>query len=205
MANHVSTHVEFSKISDKALEYLRDLYETRVRKEHNWFPDLFVDGETLTYEESEQYAWTVDNIGPKWSYFEDFDSDNRGAFNVISAWSTPEAGLNRLFEALGEIDPDLVVSVRYEDEMPNFIGAAVYTADGLEEYHEWEYKEIMERAFAEVEGLRESWDEDEKDFTTDEARDMMWESQWEIINDMQREFFDEVLDYYLEKENDDVE
>lgn len=201
MANHVSNHIEFSKINDEALAFLKDLYEKRVRKESNWFPDFFVDGETLTYEESEQYSWTCENIGPKWSYIEEFDIDGRGGMNVISAWSCPDDGISKLVDMLGQLDPEIVVSVRYEDEGPNFVGAAIYTANGLEEYAEWEYKEIAERVMDEVEGLRENYNEEDEDFIDDESREIMWDNQWEIINDMQNEFFEEELDYYLEGHN----
>lgn len=199
MANHVSTHVDFQKISDEGKAFLNKLYEDRVRKENHWFPDFFVDGENLTYEQSEQYDYTIDNIGAKWSYIEDFDPEY-STMNITSAWSCPDEGLIKLMEMIGEVDPDVVAYVRYEDEMPNFIGAQVMTANGIEEYMQIESEDLMEKIFDEVEGLREHWDEDEMEFD-DEGQDMYYENMWDIINDLQETFLDEEGQFYLDGEH----
>src|SRR6056300_572967 len=199
MANHVSTHVDFQKISDEGKAFLVNLYKTRVRTgdgQQGWFPDFFVDGENLTYEQSEQYDYTIDNIGAKWSYIEDFDEEY-ATMNIISAWSVPDDGLIKLMQMIGEVDPDVVAYVRYEDEMPNFVGAQVMTKGGIEEYCQWESEEVLEECFSQVEGLREHWDEEDEEWRTDEGQEMYWENMWEIINELQEGFLEEEGSFYL--------
>jgi len=56
MANNVHFSVTIHQINDEARAKLKELF-SRVRTDNNyqWFGDVFVDGEELTYEESEKY------------------------------------------------------------------------------------------------------------------------------------------------------
>lgn len=202
MANHVNTHVNFEKISDEGKSFLINLYKTRVRTgegSQSWFPDLFVDGEELTYEMSEQYDYTVSNIGSKWSYIEEFDEDFC-SMNIVSAWSCPDDGLIKLVEMVAQVDPDVVAYVSYEDECPNFVGAQVMTRFGIEENQEWDNEELREIAMEQIEGLAEHWDPEEEEFS-DDGQDMLWEHQWEIINELQEQFLQTEGQFYLDGEH----
>ena len=129
MANHVETYVRFEKLNDAGLERLNNLVSERVRGEEDgegWFPDLFVDGTDVTYDMVEEYGWTTDNVGRKWLYIESYDADD-GSFTLNSAWATPEAGIEKLMEMVGEADPDLVAYISYMDEMPNFVGSRLFS------------------------------------------------------------------------------
>jgi len=95
MANHVHYSVNFHQINEQARAKLQELF-SRVRTDGNyqWFSDIFVDGDELTYEQTEQYSWTLENIGPKWCYFEDYSAAEGDVyFNGEAAWSPPEEGL----------------------------------------------------------------------------------------------------------------
>ena len=103
MANHVNWSINFDSINDAAKEKLKEILE-RVRTDtpHQWLGDIFVDPNgSTTYEETEQYSWTTEHVGPKWSYIEDMDADV-GYLNGQSAWSPPEGALTYLLEELSE-------------------------------------------------------------------------------------------------------
>ena len=75
MANHVHWHIEFRSINEEATKKFEEI-QKRIRKVENnqqWFGDIFVDGKegSPTYEKSEEYEFTVENIGSKWCYIED--------------------------------------------------------------------------------------------------------------------------------------
>ena len=202
MANHVSTYVRFEKLNDAGLERLNNLVSERVRGEEDgegWFPDLFVDGTDVTYDMVEEYSWTTDNVGAKWCHIENYDTFD-GSFSLNSAWATPEAGLEKLMEMLGEVDPDLVAYVSYIDEMPNFVGANVMTKDGVEEYEEWTYDELRDIMLERVEGLKEEYDSETEEFT-EEGNDMFWEHQYEIVEELQNTFLDEEGPFYVNGEH----
>ena len=76
MANNVNTCIDMENLNSNAVNLIKELY-SRVRETENyrWFGDMFVDGTNVTYEQSEKFEWTLENIGPKWCYIEDFDAD----------------------------------------------------------------------------------------------------------------------------------
>lgn len=196
MANYVNSNLTFDTITEEGLNFIRKLYAERVRKgegDRQWFPDMFVDGETLNYEETEQYAWTIENIGPKWSYIEDFDASD-ASFNIVSAWSAPIEGVEKLMEMLEEVDPNAIATMTYEDEMPNFVGAATFTCDGVNDSCDWDYDEIVNQAMEENPDLRAEWDSEEEEFS-DEGHEILYEVMWDIISEFQSDWISEDLQY----------
>lgn len=172
MANHVHTVIEFHKINDEAKAKLISMAGRCREGEYGrkWFGDLFVN-EDLTYEMVEQYSWTTENIGPKWCYIEEFDEDTLMMI-TNSAWSAPEDGVGKLVEILNTYDDNIVWSIKYEDEMPNFIGAYVYLNDDCIDGAQDEIDEIIDTIFEEHPNLKEHWDEDEEYWKCDEDGDM---------------------------------
>ena len=190
MANHVHFAVNFHRINDDAKAKLKEMFG-RIREDapHQWFSDIFVDGEELTYEESEKYAWTTENIGPKWSYFEDYDAEGEPYFNGEAAWGPPTQGVVKLLEILKEYDPKIIATMTYEDEGPNFVGGDVFYSDYVYESIEYDYDEIVEMVIEESENLtEESYNKEEEEWVDDEAQDTFHEEMWEIINDKTWEF-----------------
>ena len=201
MANHVHYSVTFHQINEDAKAKLLELY-SRVRTDGNyrWFSDIFVDGEELTYEESEKYSWTTEHIGPKWCYFEDFDEDG---FNGEAAWSAPSEGLVKLLEILEEYDPNIITSMTYEDEMPNFVGADVYWGSEMYDGIEDEWEEIIEYVISQSETLtEESYDSDEGEWVDEESEDTFRDEMWECINDRMWEFVTENVEYVKEQQKE---
>jgi hypothetical protein len=205
MANHVHYSVNFHQINEQARAKLQELF-SRVRTDGNyqWFSDIFVDGDELTYEQTEQYSWTLENIGPKWCYFEDYSAAEGDVyFNGEAAWSAPEEGLVKLLEILEEYDPNIITSMTYEDEMPNFVGVYVYQGSECYDGFEDEWEELRDRVIAESETLTpESWDEEEDDWADDEARDTFQEEMWEIIGDSQWQIIHECVEQLKEDQKE---
>ena len=181
MANYVNFTVNFDQINEAATAKLKELY-ARIRNEedsHAWFSDMFVEGD-LTYEDTGKYEWTTANIGPKWCYLEEFDET---FMNGTSAWCYPEEGITKLLEILEETDPDIITSVTYEDENPNFVGCSIFEGsvqiDGLE----YDYEEIIEVVIGASEILNEdSWNSDDEEWVDDEAEDVFQEELWETLH-----------------------
>jgi len=194
MANNVNTCIDMENLNSNAVNLIKELY-SRVREteDYKWFGDMFVDGTNVTYEQSEKYEWTLENIGPKWCYIEDFeDSCFRGigesgcTIRTVSAWGAPITGVENLLTAIAAICPDVVTEVTYEDEMPNFIGANFYIGDELDESSEWDYDEILEEI-----KKHHDIEEDEDGDLTEESQDIVWENIWETSHDLQQEFLSE--------------
>lgn len=204
MANHVSSHLWFERLSDEGKAFLDNLVKTRLRTgkdSGNWFPDLFVDGETITYEQTEQYAWTTEHIGPKWSYIEEYD-DSDGRMNIMSAWSAPTEGVEKLMSMIGEVDPNVLAFLSYEDEMPNFIGVASFNADGQIDFEDWDYEDIRNGLMHENADLAAEWDAEEEEFS-DEGTELLWEYQWDYINDLQDDWVKGEIEWLNESEQGD--
>jgi hypothetical protein len=189
MPNYVYSNVVFEEMNDAARDKWNSMIK-RVRKGddiahgHMWMGDLWVDGKegSPTYEQTEQYEWTLDNVGPKWTYFEDIDENG---FQTQSAWSWPEDGLNWVLNELSECDPNMITTVVFEDEMPNFYGVYVYEGTELVDGFEDDHDELMERIVAQYPELKGKWDEDEGEWADEESEDLYREVMWEVMGDSQ--------------------
>jgi len=185
MANHVNTHVRFEKLSDAGKAKLQELYSrVRTGDGYEWYSDIFgIDRET-----SNLYEWNLQNVGPKWCYFEDRGEDY---FNTVSAWSFPQAGSEWLFEQIASVDPDFIASIMYEDEMPNFFGVYVYNKDGMIDGCEWgEEGEITEMMEQMVPSLKELDQEEQS-----EVYNELWsENIWDLVHDKQDQVYNDIME-----------
>ncbi len=192
MANHVNTHVNFDKLSDAGKAKLQELY-SRIRKDgqsYEWFSDIF----GLEKDVTNQYEWNLEHVGPKWCYFEDRGEDY---FTTTSAWSFPQPGIEWLFEQIGQVDPDFVASITYEDEMPNFFGVYVYNKDGMIDGCEWgEDNEITEMMHEMVPSLRELDQEEQSQVYFD-----IWcEHIWDLVEDKQQQVYNDIMEHIKNRE-----
>lgn len=190
MANHVSTYVEFRKLNDAGKELLSKLI-SRIREDgtYRWFGDMWVDGtdQTPTYQETEQYVWTTENIGPKWCYVEEVGEDY---IRLTSAWSWPEQGIEWLVNQLAAVDPKVLITCQFDDEMPNFIGVAVYDRHGFVDGFEDDWDQIKDRVTEEHPEI------DELEEESEEWWDAVHEKMYEVISDAQWSYINEVVSHY---------
>lgn len=189
MANHVNTYIQFEKLNEAGVAKLNDLY-SRIRKDENteWFGDLW----GLDQEVSNQYNWMLENVGPKWCYFEDRGDD---FINLTSAWSYPDQGILWLMEQLGEVDPNVLAYVTYEDEMPNFFGCYFYNKDGLYDGCEWDDEEIQEMMKEAVPELAELNEEEQ----SDEYWNLWSDNIWEVVSQKQYEVYQSIKEFLENK------
>ena len=197
MANHVSFSVQFHEINDAAKSKWKEL-TSRLEKENYeyWMGDMWVyEGGPVSADDVRQYSWTTEHIGPKWCYITEFDEDS---FYGYSAWSWPEQGLNWILEQLSALDPNLITSVSFDDEMPNFYGT--YTYDGADLYDGFEddYDELMERIFVEYPHLKEKWDSDEEEWKDDESEEEFREVMYDVMHNAQDDDVQENIQYIKE-------
>ena len=146
----------------------------------------------LFYEADEDGYWIVpegvhagEAVGAKWAFADDMDDD---FMNIESAWSPVIPLAEHIAQEIGKVDPEVRLVMTYEDEMPNFVGVATYTADGLDTDNDIDHEDLQERIFSEHPDIREMWDEDECDWKEgkeDEGYDAMSDIQYEVINDWQ--------------------
>ena len=97
-----------------------------------------------------------------------------------------------MIQQLAEVDPDVIARVIYEDEMPNFFGAAVYNKDGFIDQCEWESEEIEELMKEKLESYKDLQE------GTDEYSDVYYENIWELVHEKQSEFIEAVTFNYLD-------
>lgn len=213
MANHVSYYVHFREINDAAKERWKEM-TSRLESENYeyWFGDLFVDGKegSPSKEDVRQYSWTTEHIGPKWCYINDFDEES---FQGYSAWSAPEDGLVKILEELEQLDPNIITSITYDDEMPNFVGWYVYKGSEMEDGCEDDEEEIRESVFFAHPHLKEYWDYGNDEWKTDEDGDITEEADaaadeyrdlmYDVINDMQSEGIQNTLEYMKEQSEEE--
>ena len=136
----------------------------------------------------EEKDWTAEiqtnMVGPKWSLIDDV-AENQ--MYTTSAWGPPVEFCQNLYTELKKIDPYVEISMTYEDEFPNFVGAYVINEEG-EFGEDLDWDEIVERAREEHTELNEPkyWNEETQEFT-DEGdeyfRDVMWDdiANWQFV------------------------
>ncbi len=202
MANHVHFAVAFHQINDDARMKLKEMFG-RIREEssHKWFSDIFVEGD-LTYEETEKYEWTTANIGPKWSYFEDYSAEATDVyFTGEAAWASPQQGLEKLLGILVEYDPKIITSITYEDEGPNFFGADIYEGEEMFDGIEYDYEETIDLVIKDSEQLTEESYVD-GEWVDQEAEDTFHEEMWEVISNVQYSLIGECEEVIRENQSE---
>ena len=197
MANHVSWNITFHEINDAAKAKWKELTDRLVKEDYEyWMGDLWVheDG-PVNAEDVRQYSWTTEHLGPKWCYITEFDEDSCYGY---SAWSWPEQGLNWILEQLSPLDPNLITSINFDDEGPNFYGT--YTYDGADLYDGFEddYDELMERIFVEYPHLKEKWDSEEEEWKDDESEEEFREVIYEVMHEAQDDDVSDNIKYIKE-------
>ena len=186
MANNVNNYLAVEQISPEG----QKVWDSFVKRIEALPGNGHLTG--LFYEADEDGYWIVPDdvhaseaVGAKWAFASDFDENS---MRVESAWAPVIPLVEHIAEEIGKVDPDVQLVLTYEDEMPNFIGVATFTADGVDNDHSIDYDDLQDIIFSENPELREMWDEDENDWKEgkeDEGQDAYNEIQWDVISDWQ--------------------
>jgi len=120
-------------------------------------------------------TWSIDNLGPKWTYLHDIQGD--GAFSVESAWYPPIKFFIHLYNLLVDIDPEVFIEVMYEDEGFDPIGAVVIKKDKDGTPCIWqEEDDEMEDPTIDMD-----WDDEEYEQTQMDFMESIYERQREMV------------------------
>ena len=193
MANHVNNYLDIRQISDEGRKVWQEVFldrmqnpERRVFDLREFFFDIDDEGNFIDFD------WSIieEKVGAKWASVEDGHEDG---LNVCSAWSSIVPFADHVAKVIGEVDPDVQLVLTYEDEMPNFVGVATFTAEGLDTDNEIEWDDLRDEILNNHEEIRELWDAEEEDWhegMEDEGNELIWEVQWDTINDWQMDNID---------------
>jgi hypothetical protein len=191
MANHVSGYITLENASEEGQKVWdtfvlgtiaenRDNYETHLG--HFLFEEK--DGEFVDWD----FNRMCEEVGAKWAYATDADESG---FAYYSAWSPLNALCEMISQKIGEVDKDFRLIMTYEDEMPNFVGCAIYDHSGQDEEAYMEHDDLLQLLMEEDAELKALYDEDEgdwKDGKEEEAWEILHEIQYDFISDWQSKF-----------------
>lgn len=210
MANHVNTYVSFYRISEEGEKKLDELYHRLENfgeeNTYDYAAEMFFgvprpEGEDNT-DGPGYFSWNIEHMGAKWCTLEDPDPSG---FRLTSAWSVPWDLINYVSEEIQKVDPDVFVTVDYEDEMPNFVGWATWHDGSYDEGREWEWENMVEWMRDNNEELAAMWDEEAEDWIEDkedEARDLQWDMQMEFFEMVKDQTLTEEVNWYMEHEEE---
>lgn len=148
MVNRVSSWIEFPVISTAARAELARLFADLPKSENG--TELFESVIMKIVGANDPQKFDKDRYFEKnWCEIEEqLFEDDRSQLTLLSAWAPPKKALNELAIYLGDIDPNLMVTLKYEDEKfpAGFFGWATYLASGIDEGEEIEDDEYYEIA-----------------------------------------------------------
>lgn len=152
MANEVNCRIRLISEDNNKIEQMLDLIEERLDSQTEGekvtnFCKSFYEDVKLSESGNVLYEWTYDNLGSKWVYFNDFNSND--TFSVISANYLPKEFIFRVYQILKNIDENLTIEVEFEDESYHPVGAMVLKKNkegnlvfSIEEDYDYEYPTI---------------------------------------------------------------
>lgn len=171
MANEVHTSIEFYRPNDDAKKVINSLF--KLDKETH--ADDY--GRFDLYDIVEESAHD-----PKWAYVEDYD-DYGYHVSILSAWAPPVPAIDKIIEKVSAVQKGLITIVRYEDEMPNFVGSIVYEDEEVVNEYEMDDEEMLGML-----GIEEL-DADDR------------ERIWDLCHEQVEKFVKETLDFIHENPN----
>lgn len=171
MANHVDSYIQFIDLSPKGETELLSIFEEATENE-DWY--------TRLYDKPLEDIDVYEEIGAKWLMLESVEAD---CLNVTTAWCAPYAFYKQLYTRLCVSSPDLKMFIRFNDEMPNFVGT--YGLGPLN----FEYDEYVDEDAYEM-CIKASPYNEEGDFNDDwwEALDTWYDSEFECMMESLKEW-----------------
>lgn len=179
MANHVTSYISFENLSEEAIDYLDSADDNFLHSVYNLSEDTDIDNA----------LWYNENVGSKWLNFEEISSD---LIWTVTAWGTPNNFYDVLYEKLQSMNsPNLEMWVRYDDEMPNFVGC--WGRIGDYEYDEYVEEDYYERVIGCKPYIQDEDDEDDWEINDDwyEELDKFYDSEYDCFKESYREYLEE--------------
>jgi hypothetical protein len=168
MANNLKSMIRVIANED-AIESLNERLDKCKTNDIISFANAFYDNVETTEDNEVLNSWSIDNLGSKWTYL--YDSPMQDELYIESANYPPLDFFKHLYSLMVNIDPNVIIEVKYEDETYNPIGAVVIKKDN--------------------DGVSVMY-QDEDDEMEDPTEDMNWDD--EGYDDARLNFMDEIME-----------
>ena len=189
MANHVNNNLRVDEITPEG-QKVWDSFIERIEALREDGSNGHLTG--LFYKADEDGYWIVpegvhasEAVGAKWAFCYDHDEE----FMIIeSAWAPVIPLAEHIAKEIGKVDPDVRLTMTYEDEGPNFVGVTTFTADGVDTDNDLDWDDLRDLVISQHEDIKELWDADEGDWHEDQeedGEDLMSQVIWETASDWQ--------------------
>ena len=166
MANTVSNYIEIDG-NEEVVDHIDSLFENAggysdiVKFVSTFYenPGLNESGDAVMFD------WMYDNVGSKWIYVE--NGIDTGMWNISSGNHPPVEFFQHLYKIASNIDPDVKILVKFEDESYEPVGAfaAMKDPNGVPSYH------LDEDYDMEDPTVDMDWDDEDYDETQMEFRE----------------------------------
>jgi hypothetical protein len=193
MANHVSSYIELYEANDAARAHFKKFVDKLVENEED--PIIAIQELTgVPFDENDETtsyrSYMIDHVGAKWLIVEDHGEEH---LSTTTAWDSPDSMFETLCQQLKELDPEVKISMTYDDEMPNFVGVSTFNGkfddEPNTEHWDAEYygSGVGVRLDMSDEEICEAYDisEDDEDAIYDkqyELRDEFYEAWHDVAN-----------------------
>ena len=164
MANQVSNYIVIHGANSQAAKMVREIFRQENPDDSEvWTADLVnrvFNNVWPRGEEDYDRNWVEENCGAKWFHGHlETDEEDYLQLNLESAWSPVRGWVQRLYEVLSQVSPDVWITNKFEDEGYGFAGIALVGKEWINEecmeMDEWEAEK-----FFEDDGLRDSFYEE---------------------------------------------
>jgi len=183
MANEVRTYIEVKSDNNDVFKKLQALLGDADYSEMGhtmWLYNRLYDfpNDNEDYDRGDY----TEKMGAKWCWIDDIDrGDEHFTMTTVSAWYYCEGAIRRLQEILQEVDEDVCIAFTYEDESMDPIGGgACYKGELIT------YEDSLEWP---------NYDDYEEEEDYDSALEEMYESVYEICEELKNEA---MVDVYQE-------
>jgi hypothetical protein len=183
MANEVRTYIEVKSDNNDVFKKLQALLGDADYSEMGhtmWLYNRLYDfpNDNEDYDRGDY----TEKMGAKWCWIDDIDrGDEHFTMTTVSAWYYCEGAIRRLQEILQEVDGDVCIAFTYEDESMDPIGGgACYKGELIT------YEDSLEWP---------NYDDYEEEEDYDSALEEMYESVYEICEELKNEA---MVDVYQE-------
>ena len=148
-------------------------------------------GRVLYGLSGEESFLSYEEIGGKWIYYEYVDDDE---LMFATGWRPATVFQDYLLTRLVQLDPNVIVAMRYDDEGPNFIGTRYVLMDDSEIQV---FEREIDTSDLTVVGLYEL-EKTEKELRAsgDESKVIAWDDLWDMQSDLFAEAYDELKAEY---------
>lgn len=191
MANDVRNFIRFIG-NEKVIACMREIDE-RLRNSSR-AGDTYgtrAVGRVLYGLEGDDAFLSYDEIGGKWIYYEYADDDK---LMFVTGWRAATIFQDYLLSRLVQLDPNVIVVMDYDDEMPNFIGVRYVLMDDSEIQV---FENELDTSDLTVVGLDEVEETEKKyRFDGEDRKVIAWDDLWAMQSEMLADAYDQLKSEY---------